>query len=103
MTEERFEDYNHPIDTDSDGIEHPLSESFALKHHCQQCTDMTNLQVIGDFTAAFSEANSAAIVKENLRAVLAKEVRWREAVLKANAKVEDMLAKSAGRSVDNAP
>ena len=39
--EEEFEEYNHPLDTDSDSVEHPLSESFAKQHHRQRVTIMT--------------------------------------------------------------
>ena len=76
ITEDEFEEYGHPIDTDSDGIEHPLSKAFATQHHRQRCTKMRNpcVIVIGDFTTLFSDCNPAAVVKYNLLMEQATEV-----------------------------
>ena len=88
FTEESFDEYNHPVDTDSDNIEHPLSESFALQHHRQRFTNMTNSQVMGDFTDAFAASDPSAVVQEGVRNEQAKEVRWRDDVLSKNAAYE---------------
>lgn len=49
ITEDKFEEYDHLIDAESDGIENSLSESFALQHLRQRCSDMTNSRVVGNF------------------------------------------------------
>ena len=101
--EESFDDYNHPTDHDSDGQEHPLSVSFALQHHRQRCTMLTNEQVIGDFAAAFSGADEPATAQENARNERADEMRWRDQILNENASYESKLVKAAGRSLDDPP
>ena len=101
--EEEFEEYNYPLDTDSDSVEHPLLESFAKQHHRQRFTIMTNPLVLGDFATAFGATDSSADVQEGLRNERAIEVRWRDDVLTKNAKYEMILAKAAGRSMDDAP
>ena len=101
--EEEFEEYNHPLDTDSDSVEHPLSESFAKQHHRQRFTIMTNPLVLGDFATAFGATDSSADVQEGLRNERANEVRWRDDVLTKNGKYEMILAKATGRSMDNTP
>ena len=63
FVEEYFDEFNQPVDTDSAMIEHPLSESFALQHHRQRYTNMTNSQVMGDFTEAFAAADPSAVVQ----------------------------------------
>ena len=100
--EELFDEYGHPIDTDSDGQEHPLSPSFALQHHRQRCTNMTNSQVIDDFCAAFSHADGSAAVHESERCARADEIRWRDQTLADNSTHEIQMAKAAGRSADDA-
>ena len=101
--EESFDDYNHPTDHDSDGQEHPLSVSFALQHHRQRCTMLTNEQVIGDFAAAFSGADEPATAQENARNERADEMRWRDQILNENASYKSKLVKAAGRLLDDPP
>ena len=86
FTEERFEDHCHPVDTDSNHIDHPLSTAFARQHHRQRATDMTNAQVIGDFEAAFTAADPSAVVQENLIVVRADTIWWCDQTLSANKK-----------------
>ena len=43
------------------------------------------------------------MVEDNLLAGQATEVRWREDILLANSKVEMLLARAAGRSIDEDP
>ena len=76
--EEEFEEYNHPLDTDSDSVEHPLSESFAKQHHRQRFTIMTNPLVLGDFATAFGATDSSVDVQEGLRNERAIEVTFRK-------------------------
>ena len=64
---------------------------------------MTNPLVLGDFATAFGATDSSADIQEGLRNERAIEVRWRDDVLTKNGKYVMILAKAAGRSMDDAP
>ena len=77
--------------TISNGIELPLSEAFATQHHRKRATIMTNPQLIGDFAAAqqlTKLSDSSILVRENVIASQADEIRWREQVLSKKSESE---------------
>ena len=52
---------------------------------------MTNSQVMGDFTDAFTAADPSAVIQEGLRDEQAEKVRWRDDVLNKSAAYEIIL------------
>ena len=82
FVEEYFDEFNHPVDTDTDMAKHPLTTNCAKQHHRQRFTNMTNSQVLGDFTDAFAAADPPAVVQQGLRDEHAEEVCWRDDVLR---------------------
>ena len=67
ILEEAYKTLGRPVDTSSDGIEHPLSSAFVTQHHRQRATIMTNPTLMGDFAAAQQQMNAATLVHENVR------------------------------------
>jgi len=101
VLEDDFQSMGYPIDTDSGGGEHPLSEAFASQHHRQRCTIMTNPTLIGDFEQAkmaLQMRDASTMAEENARLSSVDDERWRDQILEDNTAYEGELHKLHGRT-----
>ena len=103
ILESDFEERGYPIDTDSDGVEHPLSEAFATQTHRQRSVELTNPTFQEDRNdvlnaSRLSEAvDSAATQQQSARDAAVEEERWRAQALRENAEFEAGLHGLQGR------
>ena len=104
VLEDDFDARGYPMDTDSDGVEHPLSQAWVRQHERQRMTIMTNTALIEDFASlsALTHANNASIsAQEQQRLATVEEARWRQEILTKNDEYESLLHTNTKRAADS--
>jgi len=94
---DEFRELGVPVDTDENGTEHILPESFETQLTRQRTTTLTNPGV----SSRLSGANARIAEQERQRIEIVEETRWRTDELEKNYQYEAKLHKLQGRVADS--
>jgi hypothetical protein len=88
-----FQRLGYGVDTDADGNEHLIPDSYAQEIHRQRCMDLTHPKVMENLVTSRADALS---VRERFRKDHLEEMRWRQKELESNVAIEADLHANTG-------